>query len=68
MHSHNVIYRDLRPDTVLINHKGYLMLMDFTAAKVLQSNDNYYTKTLCGVPNYLAPEMILSKLYNKSVD
>lgn len=68
MHSHNVIYRDLRPETVLINHKGYLMLMDFTLAKVLQSNDNYYTKTLCGIPNYLAPEMILSKPYNKSVD
>lgn len=64
LHSKNIIYRDLKPENILIDHLGYLKLTDFGFAKIVESR----TYTLCGTPEYLAPEMLLNKGHGKPVD
>lgn len=67
LHKHNIIYRDLKPENVLIGADGHLKLIDFGFAKVTaQSNGMCWT--LCGTPDYLAPEVIRARGYNASVD
>jgi serine/threonine protein kinase len=65
LHSKNIIYRDLKPENILVNKTGYLKLTDFGFAKVLENDKTY---TLCGTPEYLAPEIILNKGHGKPVD
>ncbi|XP_049706408.2 cAMP-dependent protein kinase catalytic subunit alpha-like [Helicoverpa armigera] len=64
MHFCNLVYRDLKPENILVDRSGYLKITDFGFCKILQGR----TWTLCGTPEYLAPELILSKGYGFSVD
>ena len=64
LHSKNVIYRDLKPENLLIAPDGYLKLTDFGFAKIVEKR----TYTLCGTPEYLAPEILLNKGHGKGVD
>jgi protein kinase X len=64
LHSQSLIYRDLKPENLLLDRTGHLRICDFGFAKKVTDR----TWTLCGTPEYLAPEIIQSKGYNKSVD
>jgi len=64
LHTQNVVYRDLKPENLLLDRDGHLKITDFGFAKKLTDR----TWTLCGTPEYLAPEIIQSKGHNKAVD
>ncbi|KAB5593266.1 Serine/Threonine kinase catalytic domain containing protein [Ceratobasidium theobromae] len=64
LHSHDIIYRDLKPENILLGADGHIKLTDFGFAKHVPD----ITWTLCGTPDYLAPEIVNQKSYNKSVD
>ena len=67
LHSQNIVYRDIKPENILIGADGYLRMTDFGLSKEGVSKDNQ-TNTFCGTPEYLAPEIILGKEYSEPVD
>lgn len=64
LHARNIIYRDLKPENLLLDRHGHIKITDFGFAKRVPDK----TWTLCGTPDYLAPEVVSNKGYNKSVD
>lgn len=69
LHSNGCIYRDLKPENILIDLNGHIKLTDFGLSKiVLSKKDDERAFTICGTPEYLAPEVIMDKGYDKTVD
>jgi len=64
LHNHHIAYRDLKAENLLIGADGHLKLTDFGFAKTVMDK----TYTMCGTPEYLAPEIIIGEGYGKGVD
>lgn len=65
LHAKKIAYRDLKPENLVMDGKGYVKLVDFGLAKQLLSGKTW---TLCGTPDYLAPEIILNEGHDLAVD
>ena len=64
MHQRQIVYRDLKPENVLLDRDGYAVIVDFGFSKIVTDK----TYTFCGTPLYLAPEIILSRGHDRGVD
>ncbi|XP_063225444.1 cGMP-dependent protein kinase, isozyme 1-like isoform X2 [Bacillus rossius redtenbacheri] len=66
LHSKGFIYRDLKPENLLLDAHGYLKMIDFGFAKRIGTSGK--TWTFAGTPEYVAPEIILGKGHDRAVD
>ena len=67
LHKNNMVYRDLKPENILLDAKGHIKLTDFGLSKILEEEDDK-AYTICGTPQYLAPEILLRQGYDKMID
>lgn len=66
VHSLNIIYRDLKPENLLLDADGHIRVADFGLSKENVVDDT--VKSFCGTPEYLAPEVLKKQQYGKAVD
>jgi serine/threonine protein kinase len=67
LHKLKIVYRDLKPENILLTKEGHIRLTEFCLAKRIETSQGQ-TYTLCGTPEYLAPEVIQGQGYGTSVD
>lgn len=64
LHQRHIVHRDIKPENLLLDPRGYIKLADFGFAKFVEER----TFTMCGTPEYTAPETILRKGHGAAVD
>ncbi|CAD8095638.1 unnamed protein product [Paramecium primaurelia] len=67
LHSKNIVYRDIKPENILLDLNGHLLLSDFGLSKPNMSNEDL-AYSFCGSPEYMAPEMLMKSGHNYLVD
>ncbi len=66
LHKNNIMYRDIKPENLMINNDGYLKLIDFGNCKIIENDE--LSCSLIGNPYYISPEIISGKGHNYSTD
>ena len=63
----NIIYRDIKPENILLDIDGHIRIIDYGLSK-LNIFQNTITYSFCGSPGYLAPEMLLGEGHSRMID
>ena len=61
LHKNNIVYRDIKPENLLLDRRGFTQLSDFGLARRTPPNEKRWT--FCGTPEYMAPELFLKQGY-----
>ena len=64
LHKQKIIYRDIKPENVMVSIKGYIKIIDFGTVKEIQDR----TSTIIGTSHYMAPEITKGEGYSFQVD
>ena len=64
LHKKKIIYRDIKPENIMVNDKGYIKIIDFGTVKEIKER----TSTIIGTPHYMAPEIVKGEGYSFQVD
>ena len=66
LHSKGIVYRDLKPENLLLDADGHIKITDFGLSKQNVEGDELHS--LCGTPEYLAPEILNRTGHGQAVD
>lgn len=67
LHKNKMLYRDLKPENIMVDASGHIKLTDFGLSKMIKKQKEK-AFTICGTPQYLAPEILSDEGYDNSVD
>ena len=67
LHKNKMLYRDLKPENIMVDSNGHIKLTDFGLSKMIKKTKEK-AFTICGTPQYLAPEILSDEGYDNSVD
>jgi serine/threonine protein kinase len=67
LHNNKMLYRDLKPENIMVDATGHIKLTDFGLSKMVKKSKEK-AFTICGTPQYLAPEILSDDGYDGSVD
>lgn len=69
MHNEGIIYRDIKPENIMVDRRGFIKFIDLGTAKFMKKKSHYIkSSTIIGTPHYMAPEVIEGRGYSYTAD